>query len=351
MFYRYEIKNNGKEDVLYLYLTMTYEFSKELGAKENHKEITKRTKNFIKNNSIDFKGDKVYLVIDGIVIKTIELKHEEEIEQLEMKNAEYGNDHLVTVKLDNKITTEITLKEYLLGILSTNAISNLELTTLKALCVLYRTYAYKMMKENQLIEASNPYQLYKPISYYKMIWLNDYQETYNKLEKAIRDTECQFVCYHDEYILPFIHITNNGKTESSKDYPYLDSRTSLWDYASPYYLEIKDYDYEDMSKILKIEKKKVKDISILDVKEKNHIERIKVGDNIFHGDEFRNLLGLRSTDINMIINPTFVRFITKGWGNNLGLSQFGANEIAKAGCSHIDIIKYYFPKVNIKKYI
>lgn len=351
MFYRYEIKNDGKEDILYLYLTMTYEFSKELGLKANHKEITRRTKNFIKNNSIDFKGDKVYLVIDGIVVKTIELKQEEEIEQLKMTNKEYNNNSLITIKLDDGITTEITLKEYLLGILATNTISNLELTTLKSLCTIYRTYAYKQMKEEKYIYASNPYQLYKPISYYKMIWLNDYQENYNKLEKAINDTECQFVCYHDEYILPFIHITNNGQTESNKEYPYLESRASLWDYASPYYLEIKDYDYSTVSKFLKVDKKKIKDISILDVKEKNHINKIKIGDKIFLGTEFRSLLKLRSTDINIIVNPTFIRFITKGWGNNLGLSQFGANEIAKAGCSHIDIIKYYFPKVNVKKYI
>lgn len=351
MFYRYEIKNNGKEDILYLYLTMTYEFSKEFGSKVNHKEITKRTKNFIKNNSIDFQGDKVYLVVDGIVVKTVELKQEEEIEQLEVSNMKYHNDSLVTVKLDNKITTEITLKEYLLGVLAANAISNLELTTLKALCVFYRTYAYKQMKEEQVINASNPYQLYKPISYYKMIWVNDYQENYNKLEKAIHDTENQFVCYHDEYVLPFIHITNNGQTESHPDYPYLENRTSLWDYASPYYLEIKDYDYESLSKILKVDKNKVRDITILDVREKSHIDRIQVGEKVFQGDEFRNLLVLRSTDINMIMNPSFIRFITKGWGNGLGISQFGANEIAKAGCSHIDIIKYYFPKVNIKKYI
>ena len=38
MFYRYEIKNNGKEEILYLYLTMSYEFSKELGLKADDKE-------------------------------------------------------------------------------------------------------------------------------------------------------------------------------------------------------------------------------------------------------------------------------------------------------------------------
>mgnify|MGYP000781718225 CR=1 FL=1 len=68
MFYRYEIKNNGLEDVLYLYLTMNYEFSKELSSKSDDSELRRRTTNFIKNNGIDFNGNKVYLVIDDITV-------------------------------------------------------------------------------------------------------------------------------------------------------------------------------------------------------------------------------------------------------------------------------------------
>lgn len=350
MFYRYEIKNNGKEEILYLYLTMTYEFSKELGTKSNNKEIARRTKNFIKNNSIDFKGKKVYLVIDNIVVKTLELKNTNEIEQLKMTNDTYNNNSSIILKTDNQITIELSLKDYLLGILATNTINNLELTTLKALCVLYRTYAYMQMKENNFIASTNEYQLYKPITYYKLIWLDNYQNNYNKLYKAINDTECEFITYNDNYILPFIHITNNGKTEKNNKYPYLESRISLWDYSSPYYLQIKDYDYDSISNILKLNKEQIKNISILELNESNHINKIKIDNKIYNGNEFKNLLDLKSTDINIIINPTYIRFITKGWGNNLGLSQFGANEIAKVGCSYIDIIKYYFPNTNIKKY-
>ena len=78
---------------------------------------------------------------------------------------------------------------------------------------------------------------------------------------------------------------------------------------------------------------------------------IKIGNNEYTGEMLKQKLNLRSTDITIIINPTYIRFITKGWGNNLGISQFGANEIAKAGCSYTSILKYYFPKISIKKYI
>lgn len=351
MFYRYEIKNNGKEEILYLYLTMTYEFSKELGLKSNNNEISRRTKNFIKNNSIDFKGNKIYLVIDDIIVKTLEIKKDEEIEILKMSNEIYNNNSLITLKNENNTTIEISLKDYLLGVLATNTINNLELTTLKSLCILYRTYAYKQMKENKYILSTNLYQLYKPITYYKLIWLDNYQTIYNKFIKAINDTECEFITYNNYYILPFTHITNNGKTEKKFEIPYLESRISLWDYTSPYYLEINDFDYPSINKILKLEKNSIKDITILELNESNHIKKIKIGKKIFSGDELKFFLNLKSTDINIIINPTFIRFITKGWGNNLGLSQYGANEMAKVGCSYLNIIKYYFPQTTIKKYI
>ena len=60
MFYKYEIRNNGTEDILYLYLTMSYEFSKEIGFNSSDKEITRRTRNFVKNNGIDYNGFNLY---------------------------------------------------------------------------------------------------------------------------------------------------------------------------------------------------------------------------------------------------------------------------------------------------
>ena len=342
MFYRYEIKNNGKEDILYLYLTMTYEFSKDLEKNDSNSTIAEKAKYFINNNSIDFKGNKVYLVVDGIIIKTLEINKEYVIKKIS-KNSKYSNNnYIVKVRYSKDKYEDMTLRDYLLGVISTNMIKDLELTTLKALCLLYRTYAYKEMKEHSCIAAVNEFQIYKPISYYKIIWLDNYQEVYNKINKAIEDTDGEFITYDDKYIYPFIHISNNGYTRKSEQYEYLDKKSSLWDYASPYYLEIKDYDYKELEKILGVQKDKIKLLEITKVNESNQIEQIKVDDKIYSGEHFRSLLNLKSSDITLIINPTFLRCITKGWGNQLGLSQFGANEIAKCGCSYTSIINYYY---------
>lgn len=109
MFYRYEIKNNGIENILYLYLTMNYEFSKELSKNADDGELKRRTTNFIKNNGIQFDGNKVYLVIDGIVVKAFQIPKDEDINKKTNKNTFDDLNYMVTVQLEDQSIIEISL--------------------------------------------------------------------------------------------------------------------------------------------------------------------------------------------------------------------------------------------------
>lgn len=345
MIYKYEIRNNGNEEILYLFIEMNYEFSKELTSniKTNNK-----INEFIKNNSIKFKGNKVYLVTDGIIIKTYEIDKNEEKQLIDNKNYS-NNSYIINLKYNAHII-KINLKSYLLGVLSNNCLNDLELTTIKAMTVLFRTYAYKQMEDKNLIDSNDRFLPYKPISYYKLLWRNNYQEIYNKLEKAINDTDGEFITYDNYYILPYFHICNNGNTNNG-ELPYLKRKASLWDYTSPYYLDIIDYDFKYLEELFSIPKEELKKIKILSISKSKCIEKIKIGDKIYDGETFKNLLNLHSSDINIIINPNYIRFITKGFGHNLGISEYGANEISKVGCSYTSILKYYFNDIKIKKYV
>lgn len=351
MFYRYEIKKVNDEDVLYLYLTMAYEFSKELGVEADDADIKRRTKNFIKNNNIDFKGRKAFLIIDGIIVKTVDIEKDEDVELIKQTHDYSDQQYLITIELENHIVVEMTLKEYLLGVLATNATISMNIETLKALTVLYRTYAFKEMEENKKIMAINRYQIYKPLSYYKLVWIHDYNSTYHKLLKAIQETDREFVTYDGKYITPFIHVCSNGYTSADPDFPYLERRPSLWDYASPLFLKVTDYDYTQLEKIFKQKKESIKNMEILSLTDNNRIKSIKIGEEIMDGIAFKQLLNLPSDDITIIINENNIRFITRGYGISLGLSEFGANEIAESGCNYADIIHYYYPNVIIKRFI
>lgn len=351
MFYRYEIKKVNDEDVLYLYLTMAYEFSKELGVEANDTDIKRRTKNFIKNNNIDFQGKKAYLIIDGIIVKTVDIEKEDNIELIQQTHDYSDQQFLITIELETHIVVEMTLKEYLLGVLATNATIDMNVETLKALTVLYRTYAFKEIEQSKKIMAINRYQIYKPLSYYKLVWIHDYNSTYHKLLRAIEETDREFVTFNGEYITPFIHVCSNGYTATDPDFPYLERRPSLWDYASPLFLKVTDYDYTQLEKIFKQKKDSIKNMEILSLTDNNRIKSIKIGEEIMDGITFKQILNLPSDDITIIINKKNIRFITRGYGISLGLSQFGANEIADSGCNYADIIHYYYPNVIIKRFI
>lgn len=352
MFYRYEIKNNGIEDILYLYLDMNNEYSKELSYSNDISDLTRRTKNFVKNTGIDFKGNKVYLVIDNIVVKSIDIKNNDTDIEVLQSDLYYSNDkYLVTVIMSDSVKVEITLKDYLLGVLASNFDNTLELEVIKALSILIRGYVYKEMSEKRCIPALNKYFIYRPISYYKLSWLDNYDNIVHKLSIAINDTDCLFLTYNNNYVLPYFHYSNYGKTLSSNKYKYLNSVSSIWDLASPFYITIKDYSYQEISNILDININNTSKIEFLDLDNDFLIEKILIDNSIFIGDKFINMLGLPSRNINIIMNKDNIRFICRGFGNFYGLSIFGSNELAKNGCDYANIIKYYYPNISINKYV
>ena len=72
-----------------------------------------------------------------------------------------------------------------------------------------------------------------------------------------------------------------------------------------------------------------------------------MGDKVYSGREFREVLGLRSTDFSINFSNNKVIITTFGYGHGVGMSQYGANELAKQGKKYDDIIKYYYQNVKI----
>lgn len=337
MFYKYEIKNNGFEDILYLYMTMRYEFSSEFTLEDS--VINASTQKFINTNNIKFRGNKVCLVVDGNVVKCMT------IDNNTVKKEEYlADSYMVTLSLDDHSLCEISLREYLLGVLLSKYMDSFHVETLKAITVLYTTFAFKMMRDNNCLLSTNRFAIFKPFDYYKAE-IDNYNMIIDKLNNVINEVDGIYLSYNNEYILPFIHYSNSGKTLSNKHYPYLSSVKSLWDLASPYYIEINDYSYGELNNKLNISIDNSSEINIIN----DGYKKIKLGEAIFSIQEIKSILNLKSDDIYIIVNKTGLRIITKGWGNSYGLSIYGASEIAKDGCKYSNILKYYFPKAKLYK--
>ena len=338
MFYKYEIKNNE----LYLYLTMNYEFSNELNYNSDS-NLNKITLDFINTNNIEFNGHVINYVVDNIVVKKVNL-----LKSSPINNPLYSCDNfMVNVKLDDNSLCELSLKDYLLSILFEKYNVNYNVELLKCICILYNTYAYRCMSNDKVIIGSNYFSLYKPLKYYKDIYSN-YDELTNYFYSIIKEVDCMFLSYNNQFILPFIHYSNSGKTLSNPKYPYLSSVSSIWDILSKDFITVKEYTYSKFNDLLNINISNKSNFTFIN---QNNTKKLKIGNKIFSLEELKNLLNLNSCEFNFIINKDIIKVITKGQGNFLGLSLYGGNEIAKNGSKYNSILKYYFPKAKLLRYI
>ena len=338
MFYKYEIKNNE----LYLYLTMNYEFSNELNYNSDS-NLNKITLDFINTNNIEFNGHVINYVVDNIVVKKVNL-----LKSSPINNPLYSCDNfMVNVKLDDNSLCELSLKDYLLSILFENYNVNYNVELLKCICILYNTYAYRCMSNDKVIIGSNYFSLYKPLKYYKDIYSN-YDELTNYFYSIIKEVDCMFLSYNNQFILPFIHYSNSGKTLSNPKYPYLSSVSSIWDILSKDFITVKEYTYSKFNDLLNINISNKSNFTFIN---QNNTKKLKIDNKIFSLEELKNLLNLNSCEFNFIINKDIIKVITKGQGNFLGLSLYGGNEIAKNGSKYNSILKYYFPKAKLLRYI
>ena len=59
-------------------------------------------------------------------------------------------------------------------------------------------------------------------------------------------------------------------------------------------------------------------------------------------------MGLKSTNFTFEINGENIKFSVKGYGHGVGMSQTGADSMAKTGANYEEIIKHFYTDVEIK---
>ena len=77
------------------------------------------------------------------------------------------------------------------------------------------------------------------------------------------------------------------------------------------------------------------------------MKTLKVGNIEIAGVEARTLLGLKSTNFNFTIEGDNIKFSVIGYGHGVGMSQTGADALAKQGKNYEEIIKHFYIGVVI----
>lgn len=259
---------------------------------------------------------------------------------------------------DNTII-KIPLEEYIVGVLAGEMPIDFELEALKAQAVASRSYALKRIEYNKDKEYdvldSIQNQVYLDNEYLKEAWKGNYVKNINKLRTAVNETIDQYLEYNDQVADTLFFSTSNGYTENSENIfnfecEYLKSVESPWDEdTSPAFNTSKIISLTEFYQNLNIPYNKNLNIEILKRSTTNRILLLKINNVEFKGTDIYNKLSLKSTDFTIELLGDTIKISTKGYGHGVGMSQYGALGMAKAGYTYEEILKHYYQNTNLKK--
>lgn len=256
----------------------------------------------------------------------------------------------VSALVNNK-KTDLSLEDYIVGVVSCEMPASFDIEALKAMSVAARTYALYKSERNKTLKTTTDDQCYIDESAMKEKWKNNFNKYYNKINNAVNDTKGEYMTYKDKTIIAFYFSISNGKTENvenvfSQKLDYLVSVDSSWDKRNNSNEKNIKMKVSDFLKKLNINDNKINNIKI-DRSNTNRINNIKINNKNYKGTKFRSLLNLKSTDIEIKYDNDYVYIHTVGYGHGVGMSQYGANYMAQDGYKYDDILKHYYKGVKI----
>ncbi|MBQ2946963.1 MAG: stage II sporulation protein D [Bacilli bacterium] len=253
----------------------------------------------------------------------------------------------------------VPIEEYVVGVVAGEMPIDFEIEALKAQAVAARSYVMIQMqrnikKEYDVVDTVKN-QVYLDKEYLMTVWKELYIDNINKIKTAVLETKGEYASYNDKVAETLFFSTSPGITENSEDVftnkiAYLRSVESTWDEISPVYTTNTAYTLEEFYKLLNLDYSKELKIEITSKTSTGRIKKIKINNKELTGSYVCSKLGLRSTFFEIIKEDNKIVIKNKGYGHGVGMSQYGAQGMAKAGYNYEDILKHYYTGIEIKKF-
>lgn len=318
-----------------------------------------------KQNAVEGKSlkNKEPIIVEKVKPKT---KDEESLEESIIENINIYNRKINLVE-------ELVLEEYVKGVVAAEMPGEFHIEALKAQAIAARTYALSRAlryEEGHPDHQDAPlctgihcqaYLSYEDLEDMKgSSWIENYWE---KIEEAVKSTEGLIIYYKGEITESLYHSTSGGMTEDAvnvfaTDSPYLKSVISPYEEEAPKYRTIVNLTGEEfISKIMKeypqveISKEDFwEKIKLIEKTTSGRIKTLAINDTIIEGRNIRELFELNSTNFTITYDKklNLIEIITYGYGHGVGMSQWGANGMAKKGSDYEEILKHYYTDIEIK---
>ncbi|MCD8221875.1 MAG: SpoIID/LytB domain-containing protein [Clostridiales bacterium] len=225
----------------------------------------------------------------------------------------------------------------------------------KCQAIIARTYICSLMRLRTEIDEEELDLDY--LGETERLSVTDQTQVLHKLtlaESAVEETKGTVMKQDGQYILPMFHEMSAGKTRAGgEQFPYLlpvdsSSDTEREGYLEKFAFGKKEF-AEKISRVTDTVSVKPEDllseVQMIQKDEAGYVDEIKIGTGTYTGDEVRYSLRLPSPCFQLDEDGDQIRVIVRGRGHGYGLSQSGADSLARKGWGYEEILSYYYKNI------
>lgn len=254
--------------------------------------------------------------------------------------------------------TEYELEKYLVGVVAAEMPASYAEEALKAQAVAARSYI--LSRRGSDMDSHHGADICNEPAHCKAYlseeattekWGADLSKTYlEKIRRAVFDTEGQYLSYEGRAAVACFYAASGGRTENAADVwgtdtPYLRSVESPGDLSYENLITTAAVPLSEFSEKLGIDSPAIGDVTRT---EGGSVKNISIGGKDFSGTQIRSIFGLKSANFDLEIGESEATFTSRGSGHGVGMSQYGANQMALSGKNYTEILLHYYSNVTIE---
>ena len=267
---------------------------------------------------------------------------------------------------------EVPVRDYLIGAVGAEMPASFAPEALKAQTVACHTYAERIRRMHEAApdpalggadfsDDPNVYQAFFTEDALRRFYGSSFAESYARIAEAVDAVSDQILCYADEPIVAAFHAISSGETDSAENVwgnalPYLIPVSSDADRSAPQYAETVTFPAETVRRTLEAENPQCRLpedpsewFSEPECTPSGTVLRMTAGDQAWSGQQLRQMFALRSACFSVEYADGVFRFETKGFGHDVGMSQYGADAMARQGSSYAEILAHYYPGTDLSR--
>ena len=248
---------------------------------------------------------------------------------------------------------QMLLEDYLTGVLLGELPGSFALEAKKAQAVVARTYALRIAAGDRhggaVCTDSGCCQSYRDPA------LAADSDAVQEAVLAVQQTAGMVLTYDGKLIDATYFSCSGGVTEDAvavwgTDIPYLQSVASPGEEYAAHYADTVSFTFQEFRKALKTDLPEDASqwLGAVSYTESGSVAAMSIGGTSYTGTQLRRLLGLRSTVFEMEIRKDAVVIHTKGFGHRVGMSQYGADAMARSGKDFMQILHHYYKDVKLE---